>query len=353
MDFVEWCDFVLKKLVEASRVVPTARQLGVEEWRFAPLLYGEEISSQPGFRESTYFTALWNALHQLEQIQMVERKPFWRVTRSGREAAPDTMPVWWQICQERLDEEYKQLLHVINCLSPHTAPDHAWLEEIERSTLVAELEWPEDSQQLWSVAQDLKQWELINGRFYMGGGMRLSATYRGLVWETRRGLTLESKFIDDLVAEWETTSVDFKRELYTDTADQKAELIKDILSLVNTQASGRRWLIIGFDDRTRQHYSPPDPKIMQNRLEQIMKQYTSPMVDIRYEVVDYRQGRVGKLEILRDPKKLPYRVAKSLGEKKRIEQDRIFVRHGSQVEEPTTAELQAIQEEGNRARSIS
>ncbi len=77
------------------------------------------------------------------------------------------------------------------------------------------------------------------------------------------------------------------------------------------------------------------------------------MVDIRYEVVDYRQGRVGKLEILRDPKKLPYRVAKSLGDRKRIGQDKIFVRHGSQVEEPTAAELEAIQEEGNRARSIS
>jgi hypothetical protein len=50
----------------------------------------------------------------------------------------------------------------------------------------------------------------------------------------------ESRFIDDLVAEWETTSVDFKRQLSLDTMDQKAEFVKDILCLVNTKASRRR-----------------------------------------------------------------------------------------------------------------
>jgi hypothetical protein len=84
-------------------------------------------------------------------------------------------------------------------------------------------------------------------------------------------------------------------------------------------------------------------------------EYTDPCVELRYEVVDYRNGSVGKLEILRNPKKVPYKVAKSLGEKlkedkKQIAQGQIFVRHGSQVEEPTDLELQALLEEGNHAR---
>ena len=70
----------------------------------------------------------------------------------------------------------------------------------------------------------------------IGRNLHCYVTYRGFVWEKRRGFTLESRFIDDLVAEWETTSVDFKRQLSLDTMDHKAEFIKDVLSLANTKA---------------------------------------------------------------------------------------------------------------------
>ena len=78
--------------------------------------------------------------------------------------------------------------------------------------------------------------------------------------------------------------------------------------------------------------------------------YTTLIVDVRYEVVDYRDGPVGMLEVLRYPRKLPYSVARSIGDRKRIEQGDIFVRHGSQVEKPTSLELQALQDEGDQAR---
>jgi hypothetical protein len=192
-------------------------------------------------------------------------------------------------------------------------------------------------------------------RAYMGNTYVVHSTYHGLAWETRRGYTLDSRQIDDLVAEWETTSVDFKRELYTNTADQKAEFVKDVLGLANTKASGRRWMIIGFDDKMRAYFGPPDPKIKQDHLEQLLALYTKPVVRIRYEVVDYRRGKVGRLEVLRDPTDLPYRVARAVGSKgtggKRIEIDQIFVRHGSQTEQPSLDELQALHEEANNARS--
>lgn len=73
--------------------------------------------------------------------------------------------------------------------------------------------------------------------------------------------------------------------------------------------------------------------------------------------IDYRSGSVAQIEVLRDPKKLPYRVKEKEGEKgaggkRLIEKDQIFGRHGSQTEEPTSNELQAIIEEGDRARSL-
>jgi hypothetical protein len=69
-------------------------------------------------------------------------------------------------------------------------------------------------------------------------------------------------------------------------------------------------------------------------------------------VFGYRGGTVGRLEVLRDAKKLPYVATKSFGDKKRIAEKHIFVRHGSQTEAPTAAELDAIREEAERAKSV-
>jgi predicted HTH transcriptional regulator len=151
--------------------------------------------------------------------------------------------------------------------------------------------------------------------------------------------------------------VEFKRELHTGTADQKAEFVKDILGLANTKASGRRWLIIGFDDKTYNYHGPPnDAKITQNHIEHLLSAYTSPVVHVKYNVVNYRKGKVGKLEVFRDPAELPYTVAKSVGSKarggKRIETGQVFVRHGSQTEEPTPTELAALIDEAKRAKKV-
>ncbi|MEA2205538.1 MAG: hypothetical protein QOE77_2314 [Blastocatellia bacterium] len=210
---------------------------------------------------------------------------------------------------------------------------------------MAELNWTDGRTRLLVVANELKERGLVRRV-----GVQWRASYRGLVWETRRGLTINSQFIDKLVEEWETTSVEFKRQLQLETADQKAEFIKDVIGLANTQVSGRRWLVIGFDDKTRGFHGPPDPRVSQNRIEQIVAEYAAPNIDVQYKVLTYRAGDVALLEVKRDAAKLPYGVAKALGLHKRIEVGQVFVRHGSQVEEPTAGELLALQDETNRAK---
>jgi hypothetical protein len=206
----------------------------------------------------------------------------------------------------------------------------------------------------WPIVQELDNGGLIKAVMTSGPSFEARVTYRGLVWLNKRAFTVEAMFIDELVKEWETTSVEFKREVHTDTPGEKAELTKDVLALVNTQASGQRWLIVGFDNGTREWACPPDPKLTQDHIEQLMSVYTDPVIDVRYEVVGYRDGKVGKLEVLRNPKKLPYHVKKSVGDaRKRVEEGDVFVRHGSQVEHPTPAELRALEEEGDRARAAS
>jgi hypothetical protein len=354
MDFIDWCGFVLNKLIKAGR------EPHLDEIRLAQILYSEEFRMSPGFWESTHRKAMFDAMNELASLGLVEEdRGFWTVTVDGRAFARDPLPLWQEICTAELEPDEERILQVVNRLSPKEGsdPDHAWLEEMDREPLLAEYGISAGLDMhdvLYPVSQDLEGRAFVWMEAGAGSHLDLRSTYRGLVWEFRRGFTTEAQFIDTLVAEWETTSVDFKRELYLDTADQKAEFIKDVLGLVNTQASGRRWLMIGFDDKTRAYHSPPDPKLSQNRMEQLLASLTAPVVDIRYEVVDYRDGQVGKLEVLRDPKKLPYTAAKDVmgdGNRKRLTAGQIFVRHGSQTEGPTAAELLALQEEGNRARS--
>ncbi len=359
VDFVEWCSQVINKLIEASKNSSSeTRLLGVNEKLLAETIFGTEMVSQPNFAETSQYRSLLNAISQLESVSLIERYKtlrWWRVTNDGRKFAKDTLPFWQSICQEPLEADEEELLRVINQLSPVQAEDHVSLSYVTHETILSILQWPGGIDQLLFVAQNLKRLNFITTRETVGKRISIWATYRGLVWETRRNFTIESKFIDDLVKDWETTSVEFKQYLYVKTVEQKAEFIKDVLSLANTQASGRRWMIIGFHNKTHAYFGPPNPELKQDDLERLIAEYTDPYVDVRYEIVGYQKGFVGKLEVLRDPRKVPYRVAKPLGDKlkgdkKQILEGQIFVRHGSQVEEPTDAERQALQEEGDRAR---
>lgn len=345
MDFVDWCGVVLDRLAAASRSSSNARMLGVNHMLLATTLFGEQAASSPGLLGSERGDAMFDAMSGLAGLHLVEgdgRRDYWKITPVGREVVGDMAKLWQAVCSLTIgDPEHEEVLRAVNRLSPRGASDHAWVEWVEVDELLGELGWP-DKDLLWALSNDLENQDWIGRQAYLGG----------LIWETRRALTLESEFIDQLLSEWETTSVDFKREVHTSSNDEKAELIKDIVGLANTQASGRRWMIIGFDDKTRSYYGAPDPKLTQNHLEQLAAAYTSPVVDLRYEVVQYRAGPVGKLEIQRDPKKLPYHVSKSLaGAKKQVVKGQLFVRHGSQTEQPTSGELQAIQDEGDRARA--
>lgn len=357
MDFVTWCDLVLQKLVETTLASTTARNIGADQNQLASTIFGH-TAMKPEFHGSKRYEAMHDALRSLQNVFLIESgsKLLWKVTKRGKDLARehDMTPLWKEICQEKLDQEHQQVLSIVNKLSSQDGGDHVYLKKINQDAILAELGWSEGLDLLWVVSQELAELQLISRWAFFGGHIECSATYSGMVWETRRGFTLESRFIDNLVAEWETTSVDFKRELNLDTMDQKAEFVKDILSLANTKASGRRWLIIGFHDGTHQYFGPPNIKITQNRIEQILARYIEPSVEVKYEAVDYRVGHIGKLEVIRDAKKLPYCVKEQMNREKKpslIPGD-LFVRHGSQVEKPSDSELLALQEEGDYARLL-
>ena len=361
MDFIDWCHHVLQTL-ERERFNP---HLGDHELQ--DILFGE-VAQQPEFHTSDARHGMFDALKALSNAGLaIEDNYKWKITPLGREVLSDTTNYWTAICEQVLDPEEEKIMHLVCQLSPKQGvnPDHAWLEDVGRDPILAAFSIPQPPAKTNEHMDDLQKYLydlpglLADRNFLVTDGRAgyhndLTPTYQGLVWGTRRGFTIESKFIDELVKEWETTNVDFKRELSLDTKKQKAEFAKDVLGLATTKSSERRYLIIGFDDRTRAYHAPPDSTVTQNRMEQILADLTDPVVTIRYAIVDYRLGKVGKLEVIREPEKLPYRASKDVFDeagKKRLEKDKVYVRHGSQTEAPTDAELAALEDEGRHARS--
>jgi hypothetical protein len=371
MDYFQWCERVLSAYLEAARSSLQVRRDGLRPDQVARRVFGPEILEQDGFFSGSEWESLKQAIKDLHDEGHIwtdddyygdePRLPA-RITSEGEEFLEEEKSRWtdwWATCTTapNLKQEQRDLLELVHCLSPREALTHAWMEWIHQESLCRELGW--EVERLRLVIGDIRaSGDFIKPRpnYYPIGvtppdELHVRETYKGLVLQTKYQLTVEAREIDSLVEEWETTSVEFKQELETRTKDQKAEFVKDVLGLVNTKASGKRWLIVGFKDKTHTYNSgcilPPS----QDNLEQVLSAYSNPMAEIRYDIVEHYHGPVGRLHVLRDPAKLPYRVAKSVGYEKRIEKGQIFVRHGSLTEEPTDEELQALLEEGERARS--
>ena len=135
------------------------------------------------------------------------------------------------------------------------------------------------------------------------------------------------------------------------SVSKNAEFARDMIALATTKASGReRYLILGYDPKSREFTTTTPPTVSQDVLEDILNEYVESAPAIRYFTVDHESGRgpVGVLEIRRDATQVPYRLRRDGGKRRAGE---TFVRHGSHVEPPTQAELDALVAEGELDRS--
>jgi hypothetical protein len=373
MDYFQWCERVLSAYLEAHRSSLEVRKDGLRPDQVARHIFGSEAVEQASFMTSSKWEGLKQVIKDLDDEGYIwtdddyygdePRLPA-KITSEGEEYLEEEEKrwvSWWATCMsaDKLKQEQRDLLELVHNLSPREEPTHAWMEWIHQESLCRELGW--EVERLRLVIGEIRashDYIKVRPNYYPLGKtppdeLHVRETYKGLVLQTKRDLTIEAREIDDLVEEWETTSVEFKQELETRTKDQKAEFVKDVLGLVNTKASGERWLIVGFEDETHTYHSGCTLPSSQDDIERVLTAYTNPMVEIRYDIVEHYHGPVGRLRVLRVPAKLPYRVAKSVGDKKRITEGQVFVRHGSQTEEPSDAEHQALLEEGERARAAS
>ena len=359
MTFLDWCSGVMEKFFEAYADSGIYQTTGLDALAVAKFWWGPDVITSPDWHKSKRRMALLAALRELADAHLLDETAtrFYRpseVTRmvsSSEDLADLLAQMWASYASTELKARDEKVLAAIEQLSHEQDADFPDLNRVPIDAVDAALQGELDREAIFVSAQTLDELRLISWTPTMGMHFTAYITYRGLVRLLKRDFTIVSQEIDELLKEWETTSVEFKREVRTDTADEKAEFIKDILALANTQASGRRWLIVGFDNQTHVWSKDPDRKLTQDHIEQLLSMYAEPMIQTRYEMVDYRAGKVGRLEVLREQTNLPYRVRRSIGDRKRITAGQIFVRHGSQIEEPTPLELQALEGEATRARA--
>ncbi len=179
------------------------------------------------------------------------------------------------------------------------------------------------------------------------GGETLRPSYRGVVWATRRESTELQTLVRGLLPDWETTNVDFKRELNLGRDKEKAEFVRDVLALANTKSPGKRYLVVGFGSKSRVFEASVDPTIDQDRLENILLAYAEPAPRVIYSVLPWEGGQLGLVEVVREPWSLPYKVKRNLAH---VRAGDIYVRHGSHTETPSPNELVSLEEEGQQAR---
>ena len=230
MDFIVWCHHLLQTLEDErfhSHLSTHALQ---------SIMFGEE-AQQSTFHTSDARRGMFDAIEVLSKIGLVEEGQYkLKITPLGRQVLASPTDYWTMICEQNLDPEEQAVLNFVNNLCPQkgTNPNHAWLKDVAAKDLLGAfnihpppMQSNEHGQELSKYIYDLPK--LLEDRNFMktrgraGYHNDLRSTYQGLVWGTRRGFTIESKLIDDLVKEWETTNVDFKREVSLDTKKQKAE----------------------------------------------------------------------------------------------------------------------------------
>jgi hypothetical protein len=111
--------------------------------------------------------------------------------------------------------------------------------------------------------------------------------------------------------------------------------------------------IRGFDPKSHEFTTTADPSVTQDRIEDVLNEYTEPPVTVRYATFPWTDdsGEAGLLEIKRDRTRVPYRVRRSLrGAKNAIDVREVFVRHGSHIAVASSEEVKDLEDEAARAR---
>lgn len=186
MDFVDWCEHVLSRVIAAS-ASPDALSLGyLTDSSLASDLFGEDVS--PQFIGSLQRMRLHTAIDELARNQLVTKKKIGQmykigVTSLGRQLSGDMRPLWSEVFTATITPESESLLQLVNRRSQHRDQNMIWVEELERA-LLPQLGWS-DKEKRMNAIRELEHFGFVRSYPPLGSELDLTATYRGILWETR------------------------------------------------------------------------------------------------------------------------------------------------------------------------
>src|SRR6266566_1220109 len=270
---VDWVEQVLQGLAAAVAADPQARQVGVSIGDLQRRLTGDPADGSPAAE------AIGDALADLERLGLVDlgSGAGAKLSQAGVQLAAGSLRSTWPAIQQLyLTDEQLAFLRAAAALCEQRHPKFALLREVSWREVNQRLGWQTDDDTIaHDLAARLAQVGLLAVDITLGDSIELYPTYAGVVRATEAEQAALRELIVGLLPDWETTTVEFKRELNLKRNKEKAELVRDVLALATTKASGRRWLVIGFDPKTHQFAQSVDPAITQDRLEQILAAYAA------------------------------------------------------------------------------
>lgn len=221
MEYIDWVHAVMTALVKAWRSVDHSEKLmGLEVQRISEFLDLDVDAKAPNFDRSKVAEALRDALRDLELVGWAEADNgrFYKVTRFG-EAFPqgDVTTAWKTIVDISLDDEEIAFLEVLATAGEERYETHACVRDLDWRTIFGQLGWStEDSPRAYYLTERVEDLGMLRRDARMGGAINVVPTYVGIVRATKIERTEYGMLITDLVDEWETTNVEFKRELNLD-----------------------------------------------------------------------------------------------------------------------------------------
>ena len=347
--YLAWVDRVLFALDRLSTGDATASLIGVDLWALERDL--DVVGKEEGER------AVIAAVNDLEVVGCVEAdgRRVKMTTQGHRFArAGGLRPGWKSLFSARtipLDEDLAVLRGLVEH-SVHETDELAWTERVEVKDVLAEVGQPRDQGGAIAVSKRLQALTSIHSGpvFTAGpdGYCQVHPSYVGIVVATQRLATEERELLRELVKGWETTSIDVKESLQLNSDRQKAEFVKDVMALGNTIVTGRRFLVLGFNNDTRKFTTNVDPRVDAHRMESILGEYCAPVPEIRYTVIPVEGKDAGLIEVLGDRTKWPYRLARDVW---KFTAGSVWVRHNTLVQLASEEEVAYLEAEGARARA--
>lgn len=356
MKYVEWVERVFAEAALAVSEDVDRRLIGIPVPDLAKRLDLGLDPYAPGvdFHQSDERMAILDARSDLADLGLAESDQDYHrfsLTERGRIGHKVRLSsAWPQILRDvRVDDEHVAFLRRAVERSEEQQERFAIMREVTAEDVFADLGWTWNMGHALDITERLKEKTCLHSIPTTGGPIPVRITYIGVVRATEAERTEDQERLRELLDDWETTTVDFKRELDLSTPTSRMEFVRDTLAVATTQGRQRRFLVIGFDDKTRAFHHSVDPGITQDRLEDILNQYVlAQPPGLKYRTVPSEGGEVGLMGIVRDATQVPYRGNDQI--RQRYKSD-VFVRRLSHIAVPDAEELASLASEAAAARA--